>query len=210
MTDGDTSTNQSDWPPFWPENVPAGVSLNGPDFAADAQMLIGLGSLIRSASMAEQELRSLYCALVSSPYATVTASGQMTNWLIDECIALVKVRVDLTEEQKSDLLGLLSRVKALAAQRNRFVHDVWATGPDDSPTLIRSNRRSHQWTFQPVALENLIECGRGFTECTIRIGTWIFQALGITAVGMEAQLRWIVSRSQLAQEASGAGGSPDA
>ena len=64
--------------------VPLGVTLYGPDVADDAKLLLALGAVIRAASIADHNLRELYCALLDSPYASVTAGGAMTDWLIEE------------------------------------------------------------------------------------------------------------------------------
>ncbi|SDL01037.1 hypothetical protein SAMN04488074_108238 [Lentzea albidocapillata subsp. violacea] len=167
-----------------------GIQLNGPDLDEDARMLVGLGAVVRAASQADHELRTLYCALVGSPYAAVIAAGQMTNQLITDCRALIEVRLDLTTEGKTKILDLLGELKRLSERRNRFVHDVWAGGLDGQTELMRSKRGTKDLSFQPITLNELIDTARGIMYTLVQINSWIFDALP-HAVGMEAQLRWI-------------------
>lgn len=169
--------------------VPLGIQLTGPDLAADAEMLVSLGAVIRAASLADHGLRMLYCALVGSPYATITAAGQMTNWLLDECFALLQARLGVTPDQKAKLVDQLSRLKSIAQQRNRFVHDIWA-GPTDDPELVRSKRGRYELSYQPVTLDDLIPTSQEYNQFFTFVIDWILDTLGADAISIESLLRW--------------------
>lgn len=174
--------------------VPQGLTLSGPDFGADARMLLALGSVVRSASMADNVLRDLYCALIDSAYAAITAGGQMTDWLLTHCRALLKAKLDLPEDKKAELDGLLGEVKELANRRNRFVHDVWLTGLQSGDQLMQSRRHSHRLSLSPVDLDVLISTAQRFGRVAFDIHMWIFTNLGVEATGRGSQLRYIESQ----------------
>lgn len=189
----------TDKPPRWPTiEVPKGIQLDGPDFDEDARMLVVLGALVRAASAADRTLRTLYCALIGSPYAVVTAAGKMTSQLISDCKSLVGVRTDLSRENADKILALLSDLKRLSEQRNRFVHDVWTGGRESHVELMRSKPGTNELTFRPITLDELIATEIGIRHTSVQISHWIFLALP-DEVSMEAQLR---IESQTLQRAS--------
>lgn len=178
--------------PCWPQTIeiPLGIQMHGPDFGADAQMLIALGAVVRAASKLEFGLRGLFCALEASKFACITAAGQSVGWLLEMSNALLARRQDISEEHRARLAALLADARDAIEKRNRYVHDVWAGGTDGSPQLLRSHRRRHELSSSSVALEGLIETSRVLTECHVRIEQWIWVALGADSVSIEAQLRW--------------------
>ncbi|WP_433408911.1 hypothetical protein ACQPZU_01055 [Saccharomonospora azurea] len=142
-------------------------------------MLVALGDMIRAASMADLILRKLYRALVGSHLAEVTANGQMTRWLIDECGAILDHRTDLAEPIRTELRAMLTDAKNLSEKRNRYVHDVWSgTGTPGGHVLVRSKRRTIQWDLQEVSLDGLIEVGTGFRKLTVDVMGWQIDNLG--------------------------------
>lgn len=150
---------------------------------------MALGAVVRAASVLDQTLRTLYCALVGSKYAVITASGQMTSWLLEETRAVVAVRRDLSDAQRGQLASSLETASGLAKQRNRCVHDLWvvtATGPE----LMQGRRRQHDLTSEPVSLDDLISTARALTDCGVEISVWIARELGREARAAEVQLRW--------------------
>jgi len=176
-------------------DIPSGVTLFGPNIEADVHLLIALGNVVRAASMTDQALRGLYCALIGSPYAAITAAGQMSRQLIDWCQAVAKSRLDLTDEQKATIKGELATLISLVERRNRFVHDVWARGAT-GPSLIRSSKGNYELSIEPVTLDDLAATAIGLNGSSVAITNWIFETLGAEAVGLEAQLRWIQEQSR--------------
>jgi len=178
--------------PYWPTiKVPYGVQLHRPNEDEDARMLLGLAAVVREASAADHVLRTLYCALIGSPYAAITAAGQMTGQLVTDCLALIKAKLDLTPQPKESISRLLIELRALSEKRNRFVHDIWAGGPN-GPELMRSSLGKKDLTLTPATLKDLIETGQGTLNCHVKITSWILNKPPNSA-GMEAHLRWIES-----------------
>lgn len=169
--------------------IPLGLPLQGPDISVDAQMLMALGSVVRTHSMLDYTLRMLFCALTDSKYAAITSAGQTTGWLVDSCMRLVARRDGLTEGQRDDLCELLKRTRAAAEERNRLVHDVWAVGIEIGQ-LMRSNRKTYELSFVPVTLERLLTAQGDLGSRSESIAVWVETSLGPAAVDLETQLRW--------------------
>lgn len=149
---------------------------------------MALGGLVQASSQLEMSLRMLYCALLDSKYATVTAAGQNASWLIENCRATAKRRSDLTEPQQTQILELLGCAATAMEQRNRFVHDVWGWGVDSS-FLLRSKRGEHALGTKAVSTDDIAATVRELTMCTVRIMFWSGDALPESHM-MEVQLRW--------------------
>lgn len=177
------------WRPVTVE-VPMGIQIQGPDFAADGQLLMALGAVVRAASMLELQLRMLFCALEASKYATITAAGQGADWLIGMCQSLAAHRRDIDPAQQAGLEALLADCREAMQRRNRLVHDVWAIGTGGSPLLLRSKRKDYQLTKAPVTIDDVVRTARDLVESTVAITQWMFASLDPEAVGLEAQLRW--------------------
>jgi len=171
------SPEPEDLTPELPPYVPSGIILIGPDYVLDAQILMALGALIRNASHVDHTLRIIYGALVGSTYALVTAGGQMTSWLTTECTALVKARDGISEEQRSEALRYLATISELSGQRNRVVHDIWASS-NDGPVLVRSRRGTDRLTIGTVTLNEIIQCGQGLIMAGANLHRWVHKVLG--------------------------------
>ena len=172
-----------------PVPIPLGIQLQGPDVVLDGQMLMVLGAVVRAHSTLDLALRILFCALTDSKYAAITSAGQATGWLVDACKRLVARRDGLSEDQRDDLLDRLKRADAAVTERNRLIHDLWAVGQDGSK-LMRSQRKTHQLTVEPVSLDRLMEAYRTLGACTVSIISWGEASLGPAAMSLEATLRF--------------------
>lgn len=166
--------------------VPLGLMNAGRE---DVRELIALGSVVRQASMLDHLTRMTYVALVGSQYASVTAGGQMSWWLYDQCEAVVKHRTDVPDEERDALLDLLKRAREATAKRNRLVHDLWAYGEEGS-VLLRSRTKTHRLTQQPMTVEGIADLYREMGHVTVSLMSWVGRVLGEEAESLEAQLRY--------------------
>jgi hypothetical protein len=171
------------WAQYVPDGVPCPTSDDG------IRELVALGGLVQASSPLEMTLRMLYCALLDSKYAAVTSAGQNASWLNENCRAIAKRRSDLTEAQLTKILELLGHAAAAMEQRNRFVHDVWGSGVDDSSFLLRSKRGDHALGKKAVSTDDIAATVREITRCAVRITFWSERALPKSSM-LEAQLRW--------------------
>ncbi len=174
----------------WPVNAPEGVQLYGPDYDADVQMLVALGSVVRASSELESALRRLFCALEGSKDAAVKVAGENVEWIRKKCKSLLDRRDDITDQDRDQLKEILRDVRTVMDDRNRFVHDAWAAGPDGEMELLQSKRNDHNLIPSPVTLELLVSNSNMLRSCSIGVTRWISRALGGDAVGIESQLRW--------------------
>ena len=91
----------------------------------------------------EWVLRSVFCALVGSKYAAVVAGGQSLSWLLENCKALVKANLEMTQEQKDDIQAALATCSAANASRNFVVHGIPGIGGESDGPLERARSRRH-------------------------------------------------------------------
>jgi hypothetical protein len=122
----------------------------------DDSRYAALGQLVEEAAVMEIALRMAFCVLIGSDYAAVVAGGQETHWLIEYCDALARHRPDLTSSQRDAIRTALHACREANRDRNRLVHDAWATGPDGAPASFQGGRGSYQIT------------GRTWTSAAIR------------------------------------------
>jgi hypothetical protein len=180
----------SDEEPHFPSNVPAGITLLGPDLNADVRMLVAVGAVARASANLELGLRGLCCALHASKYAAVTAAGQNILWLVDNCAAVSAKRIDVPQARRDEIRMILSRCKDSIHERNDIIHGLWAVDGQGAPVVLRSRRGSSDLTKSSVTVERVVAAVGSLAECQRRIHDWIREALGHEAVTLEAQLRW--------------------
>lgn len=148
-----------------------------------------LGSVIRTASFVEHQLRATVAALLGSKYAAVAVAGQNTSSLIQLAGALVIVRDDVTEEHGADLKALLKRCEQALDKRSRFAHSIWGNAADGSSVTMTSKFRKWELLIQPVTTDDLAELQRELNIIGSELMTWTMTVLPGDASN-EVQLRW--------------------
>ena len=119
-------------------------------------LVFALGSVVEQSARMEWVLRSAFCVLVGSKYAAIIAGGQSLTWLLDNCKALVRANLEMTQEQIADIDAALTACSAANERRNVLVHGL--SMPSDEPDGLekaKSRRRTDvphitQWTVDTI------------------------------------------------------------
>ena len=127
-----------------------------------------LGVVIKASAHLEDGLRDAFSSLVGSKYAAVVAGGQGTEWLVDNCRAVLKVHREIAPDNKSPIDSALLLCKAANARRNELVHGVKTEGNwDGSLAILRSRRLTHVVTMQPWTLREIYDVAQALWDAAI-------------------------------------------
>lgn len=99
-----------------------------PDMDVD-HLQHALGGVVLEAAYMERMLRASFSALIGSKYAAVVDGRLTAATLIDNCEQLTKYHTDIAEPAKSAMLAALRACRQVSHERNRVIHDAWATRP---------------------------------------------------------------------------------
>jgi hypothetical protein len=162
----------------------------------DEQRYAALGRLVEAASSLEAGLRSTFCALVGSKYATIAAAGRSVDDLIETCSALTKANREISEPGRDEILSALRRAKPANARRNRLVHDVWVFGhPDGAPRLMKSTRGDHTLPITSTSVAEVEQLSQTLLGIEFDLHDALVREVGPERATIESQLRWEESQS---------------
>jgi len=88
-----------------------------------------LGGVVLEAAYLERVLRAAFSALVGSKYAAVVDGRLMAAALIEDCERITRYHTGITGPAKEPLLAALRACRQANKERNRVIHDTWATRP---------------------------------------------------------------------------------
>jgi uncharacterized membrane protein len=98
------------------------------------------------AAIMEISLRMAFCALTGSRYAALVAASQETHWLIENCDTIARQHHELTQQQRTAVRQALRACRQANHDRNRLVHEAWATHNSGDAVSIPGLRRSYEIT----------------------------------------------------------------
>ena len=102
-----------------------------------------LGGVVLEAAYLERTLRTAFSALVGSKYAAVVDGRLTAAALLEDCERITRYHTGLTQAAKEALLAALRACRQANRERNRVIHDTWATRPGSSMVTLHDERRSH-------------------------------------------------------------------
>jgi hypothetical protein len=88
-----------------------------------------LGGIVLEAAYLERVLRTAFSALVGSKYAAVVDGRLMASALVDDCERLTRYHTGIQAQAKDALQATLKACREANRERNRVIHDTWATRP---------------------------------------------------------------------------------
>jgi hypothetical protein len=125
-----------------------------------------LGGVVLEAAYLERILRAAFSALVGSKYAAVVDGRLTAAALIEDCEQITRYHTGVTEPAKEALLAALRACRQANKERNRVIHDTWATRPGSVMVTLHDEGRSHDVmvTARPgrAAPEGLASAGPGW------------------------------------------------
>ena len=137
----------------------------------------------------EGVLRAAFSALVGSKYAAVVDGRLTASTLIDDCKRLTRYRMDIPAHAKDVVLAALEECHEANRQRNRVIHDAWATRPGDVPVTLPARQISHEVTVTARTLGRVRQLADRVASAADALKAAMTEALGSGWVVVENQLR---------------------
>jgi hypothetical protein len=106
-----------------------------------------LGGVVLEAAYLERVLRAGFSALVGSKYAAVVDGRLTAAALIEDCERMTRYHTGLTEPAREAVLAALRACRQANKERNRVIHDTWATRPGSVMVTLHDERRAHDLTI---------------------------------------------------------------
>ena len=103
-----------------------------------------LGGIVLEAAYMERMLRAAFGALVGSKYAAVVDGRLSVANLIEDCERLTTYHTGITQPAKEALRAALKACHDANRERNRVIHDSWATRPGRVMVTLPGGQTPHQ------------------------------------------------------------------
>ena len=156
-----------------------------------------LGGIVLEAAYLERTLRAAFSALVGSKYAAVVDGRLMAAALIEDCERITKYHTDIQDQHKPPLLAALRACHEANRERNRVIHDTWATRPGNVMVTLHGGRRSHDVLVTARTLDEVRQIAGQLAEAANGLQTAMGGAMGPGWASVEEELR-----HELGQEVS--------
>jgi hypothetical protein len=148
-----------------------------------------LGGVVLEAAYLEQVLRAAFSALVGSKYAAVIDGRLTASSLIEDCQQITRHHTGIPEPAKETVLAALRACHEVNKERNRVIHDTWATRPGTVVVILQGERRSHAVTVTARTLTEVRQLAGRVADAADGLGAAMTTALGSGWVQVEDQLR---------------------
>jgi hypothetical protein len=148
-----------------------------------------LGGVVLEAAYLERVLRAAFSALVGSKYAAVVDGRLMAAALIEDCEQITRYHTGIDEQAKEALLAALRACRHANKERNRVIHDTWATRPGSVMVTLHDARRSHDVTVTARTLTEVRLLADQLADAADELRAAMTTALGAGWARVEDQLR---------------------
>ena len=148
-----------------------------------------LGGVVLEAAYLERVLRAAFSALVGSKYAAVVDERLTTATLIEDCERITGYHTGIPEPAKEALRTALRACHEANRDRNRVIHDEWATQRGNVTVTLRASRAAHEMTVAIRAVDEVRHVVNGLAHAADALTAAMTAALGRDWVLMEGQLR---------------------
>ena len=148
-----------------------------------------LGSVVLEAAYLERVLRAAFSALVGSKYAAVIGGRLTASSLIVDCQQITRHHTGMPEPAKAAVLTALQACHEANRERNRIIHDAWATRPGNIMVTLQGERRSHDVTVTARTLTEVRQLAGRVADAADELIVAMTAALGSGWVQVEDQLR---------------------
>jgi len=148
-----------------------------------------LGGVVLEAAYLERILRAAFSALVGSKYAAVVDGRLMAAALIEDCERITRYHTGISEQAKETLLAALRACRLANKERNRVIHDTWATRPGSVMVTLHDKRRSHDVMVTARTLAEVRQLADQVADAADGLRAAMTTALGAGWRLVEDQLR---------------------
>jgi hypothetical protein len=148
-----------------------------------------LGGIVLESAYLERVLRTAFSALVGSKYAAVAAGRLSAAALIEDCEHLTRYHTDVPAPAKDEVLAALQACHRANRERNRVIHDTWATRPGSVLVTLRGGRTSHEVTVTARTLAEVRQLADQVADAADALRTAMTEAFGSGWALVHEQLR---------------------
>ena len=148
-----------------------------------------LGGVVLEAAYLERVLRAAFSALVGSKYAAVVDGRLTAAALIEDCEQITRYHTGITEPAKNAVLTALRACRQANKERNRVIHDTWATRPGSVMVTLHDARRSHDVMITARTLGEVRQIADQVADAADELKAGMTTALGTGWALVEDQLR---------------------
>jgi hypothetical protein len=148
-----------------------------------------LGGVVLEAAYLERILRAAFSALVGSKYAAAVDGRLTASALIEDCERITRYHTGITEQAKDALLTALRACRQANRDRNRVIHDTWATRPGSVMITLHDERRSHDVAVTARTLAEVRQLADQVADAADGLRAAMTTALGTGWALVEDQLR---------------------
>ena len=148
-----------------------------------------LGGVVLESAYLERVLRAAFSALVGSKYAAVVDGHLTASALIEDCERISRYHTGIPESAKGALRAALRTCHEANRERNRVIHDTWATRPGSVMVTLQGGRRSHDVTVTARTLAEVRQVAGQVADAADELKAAMTTALGSGWALVEDQLR---------------------
>jgi hypothetical protein len=148
-----------------------------------------LGGVVLEAAYLERMLRAAFSALVGSKYAAAVDGRLTAATLIEDCEQITRYHTGITEAAKDTVLTALRACRQANKERNRVIHDTWATRPGTVMVTLHDTRRSHDVMITARTLGEVRQIADQVADAADELRAAMTTALGTGWALVEDQLR---------------------
>ncbi len=148
-----------------------------------------LGGVVLESAYLERTLRAAFSALVGSKYAAVVDGRLTASALIEDSERLAKYHTTMPAPAKDAVLAALRACHEANRERNRVIHDTWATRPGNVMVTLQGGRTSHEVMVTVRTLAEVRQLAGQLAGAADALRIAMTTALGSGWVLVEDQLR---------------------
>jgi hypothetical protein len=104
------------------------------------ELRYALGAVVLEAAYLERVLRAAFSALIGSKYAALVDARLTMAALIEDCQRITNHRTDIPDHKRDRLLDAFRACHKANSDRNRVIHDDWATRPGNVRVTLNGSR----------------------------------------------------------------------
>ena len=146
-----------------------------------------LGGVVLEAAYLERVLRAAFSALIGSKYASLVDSRLTVAHLIEDCERITRRHTDIPAPAQNALLNALKACHEANLDRNRVIHESWATRPGN--VLVTMHGSSHEVTVTMRTAAEVQRVANRVADAADDIQAAMTAALGSGWIVVEDQLR---------------------
>jgi hypothetical protein len=148
-----------------------------------------LGGIVLEAAYLERVLRTAFSALVGSKYAAVVDGRLTAAALIEDCERIARYHTGIAKPAKEAVWAALRACHEANRNRNRVIHDTWATRPGSVMVTLQGSRTSHDVTVTVQTLAEVRQLADQLANAANDLRAAMTAALGPDWALVENQLR---------------------